>query len=53
MTKEFNQQLLENNVLKQHFEYFIDMEKEKEQLSSEFDSLKSAERHLAEQIKLF
>lgn len=38
--------MVENTVLRQHFEYYIDMQKEKETLETQFDALKKAENNL-------
>jgi hypothetical protein len=36
--------MMENHVLKQHYEYFIEMQKEKEELEMEFFDLKKIEK---------
>jgi len=51
LVKEFDTQMLENNILKQHFEYFIKMEGEKNELDHEYSDLKKLETQLLNQIK--
>lgn len=46
MVNEFNTQMVENTVLKQHFEFYFEMEKEKELLEQHFKSLKNSEAAL-------
>ena len=43
--------MMENHVLKQHYEYFIEMQKEKEELEEEFNELKSVEKKTIENIQ--
>jgi FtsZ-binding cell division protein ZapB len=42
---------MENHALKQHYEYFIEMEQEKTLLQQEFDQLKKAESNLANSVQ--
>ena len=42
---------MENSVLKQHVEYFIEMEKEQILLNEEYNQLKKEENHLQLQIE--
>ncbi len=46
LTENFNAGLMENNVLKQHYEYFIRMEQEKEEFDDELKQLKGLESQL-------
>ncbi len=41
---------MENHVLKQHFEYFVQMQEEKELLNQEFDLLQKSERMLMDKV---
>lgn len=50
LVKEFEQNQNENYALKQHFEYFIEMEEEKMLLNQEFELLKQAEANLVGSI---
>jgi len=41
---------MENYVLKQHFEYFVQMQEEKDLLNQEFEQLKKSEKLMVERI---
>lgn len=51
LVSEFNSEMYANSILKQHFDYFIQMKDEEEQLCSEFDKLKTAELDLVNRLK--
>ena len=52
LIKEFNEKEQENHVLKLHFDYYMEMEKEKELLNEEFQMLHSSEKHLMDKINM-
>ena len=50
MVNDYNKEMVENTVLRQHVEYFIEMEKERELLQENFSLLKQSEEALLNEI---
>ena len=50
LVKDFGEKQMENHVLKQHFEYYNQMQEEKLLLTEEFELLKLSERTLLEKV---
>ena len=50
LVKDFNEQQQENSVLKQHFDYYAQMQQEKELLQEQFECLQKSEKQLMDRI---